>query len=87
MIYFGMPDTAQRKKIWSNSFSEIAVLEESINLEEISEKYDLFENEINTIIRFVSIKAIKSGQKIILLIDVMNGIKRELSKRGIAELS
>lgn len=82
MIYFGMPNSYQRKKLWQNSFSEKTVLEERINLEDISSKYELSGGAIINITRFSSLMAIKRESNTILLPDLLEGIRREFGKDG-----
>lgn len=82
MIYFAIPEAWQRKKLWQNSFSDKTVLEEKINLDDISAKYELAGGAIINITRFASLMAIKRDNNIILLIDLMEGIRREFGKAG-----
>ncbi|HMC98661.1 MAG TPA: ATP-binding protein, partial [Ferruginibacter sp.] len=73
MIYFAMPNANQRKKLWKNSFSEKTVLEEKVNLEDISSKYELSGGAIINITRFGSLQAIKRDSNKILLADLIEG--------------
>ena len=82
MIYFAMPNAYQRKKLWQNSFSEKTVLDEKINLQEISNKYELSGGAIINVTRYCSLMAIKRNSKTILLDDLVEGIRRELVKDG-----
>lgn len=80
MIYFGMPNAYQRKKLWENSFSQETVLEEKINLEEIASKYELTGAAIINVSRHSLLMALKRQTNIILQEDIVEGIRRELSR-------
>jgi hypothetical protein len=82
MIYFGIPNALQRKKLWQNSFSDKTVLEEKIDLDDISSKYELTGGAIVNITRFASLMAMKRNDNIILLNYLMEGIRREFEKHG-----
>lgn len=82
MIYFAIPNAWQRKKLWQNSFSDKTVQEEKINLDDISSKYELTGGAIINITRFASLMAMKRNDNIILLNDLMEGIRREFGKDG-----
>ena len=82
MIYFAMPNENQRKKLWKNSFSEKTTLEEKVNLDEISKKYELAGGAIINVTRYSSMMAIKNRSTTILLKDILEGIRREFGKDG-----
>ncbi|MDI1322741.1 MAG: ATP-binding protein [Algoriphagus sp.] len=82
MIYFAIPNAWQRKKLWQNSFSDRTLLEEKIDLNDISSKYELTGGAIINIARFSSLMAMKRNDNIILLNDLMEGIRREFGKDG-----
>jgi AAA+ superfamily predicted ATPase len=82
MIYFPIPNAWQRKKLWKNSFSDKTLLEEKTDLDDISNKYELTGGAIINITRFASLMAMKRNDNIILLHDVMEGIRREFGKDG-----
>lgn len=82
LIHFGFPTASMRKKLWQNSFPNMTVLEEKINLDEICEKYELTGGAIINIVRYVTLMTIKRNNNIILLIDLIEGIRREFRKSG-----
>lgn len=82
MIFFPMPSEYQRKKLWSNSFSEKTILEEKINIDEISNKYELSGGAIINITRYCSLMAMKRDSNTIILKDLIEGIRREYAKDG-----
>lgn len=82
MIYFAIPNAWQRKKLWQNSFSDKTVLEEKVDLDDISTKYELTGGAIINITRFASLMAVKRNGNTIFLNDLMEGIRREFGKDG-----
>jgi hypothetical protein len=82
IIDFAMPNPEQREKLWIQSFSKVSTLEKSINIHEISEKYELTGGSIINIVRYCSIEALKRNETIILLKDLMVGIRKEFTKNG-----
>lgn len=82
MIHFPTPNACQRKKLWQNSFSDKTVLEEKIDLDDISSKYELTGCAIINIARFASLMAMKRNNHIIFLNDLKEGIRKELEKDG-----
>jgi AAA+ superfamily predicted ATPase len=82
MIYFALPDAGQRLRLWKQAFSNKAVLEDKLNLEEIAGKYELSGGAIINVVRYASLKALKRGDAILLHKDVVMGIRRELGKDG-----
>ncbi len=82
VIYFPIPDAAQRTLLWKNTFSHNAVLEDQVNIEEIANKYELTGGSIFNIVRYASLMAIKRDHNTILLSDIIEGISREFEKIG-----
>jgi adenylate kinase family enzyme len=82
MIYFQMPNAYQRKKLWKNSFSDKTIFEDKVSLDDISNKYELSGGAIINITRFCSLMAMKRGNNIILMQDLIEGIRREFGKDG-----
>ena len=82
MIYFPMPKTAERLRIWRNAFSPKAILEASISLERIADRYDLSGGTIMNVVRYASLKALSRQENTITLTDLEDGIRRELLKEG-----
>jgi hypothetical protein len=82
MIYFAIPNAYQRKRLWKNAFSPKSVLEDKISLEEIADKYELTGGAIINVSRFCSLMSLKRGNNIILLKDIIEGVRREFRKDG-----
>ncbi|MBB2147952.1 ATP-binding protein [Pedobacter gandavensis] len=82
MIHFPLPGPDERFKLWQQSFSAKAVLEDKINLRDISEKYELSGGSLINIVRYCSLRALKRDSNVILLDDMINGLRREFNKDG-----
>lgn len=82
IIYFAKPDIEQRKRLWQNSFSDKTLLEDKIDLHNISSQYELTGASINNIVRFASLMTMKRGDNVILLKDLLQGIRKEFEKNG-----
>lgn len=82
MIYFAMPDTDHRYKLWQQAFSEKTVLEPDIDLHEIAGKYELAGGAIINVTRYCSMMAIKRNSNLILKKDIVAGIRKEFGKEG-----
>lgn len=81
-IEFPIPDADQRLKLWQQSFSKITNLESKVNLNEISEKYELSGGVIINVVRYATLKMLKDGVTEIRQKDILEGIKGELKKSG-----
>lgn len=82
MIYFPMPGPDQRKTIWEKAFSKKCTLEASVNLTEISGKYEMAGGAIVNVLRYCSLKALKRNSTTILKNDIIAGIRKEFAKDG-----
>lgn len=82
MIYFPMPKPEERFKLWKNGFSDKCKLEEKIDLNQIASNYELAGGSIINIIQYCSLMALNKNTNIIVLKDIIEGIKREFGKGG-----
>jgi hypothetical protein len=82
MVYFSIPSVDERYKLWKEGFSKKVVYEESINLRTIANDYELSGGVIMNIVRYSSLMALKRESKMILLSDILAGIRREYLKEG-----
>ncbi len=80
MIHFPMPTKEERYNIWKNGFSRQAKLEEKIDLQEISAKYEISGGAIVNIIQHCSLRTLGRNSTTILLSDILDGIRREYHK-------
>ena len=83
MIYFPMPQAAQRLRIWQQGFPPVekASLEEGLDLQRIAQQYELSGGSIMNVVRFASLRAVADGA-VIQQRDVLEGIRREYGKEG-----
>ncbi|MBI1938384.1 MAG: ATP-binding protein [Ignavibacteriales bacterium] len=82
IIYFPVPKTNERLKIWSNAFSEKSKLDDKINLAEIAAKYELTGGSIMNVVRCATLMSLKKGTDIIFADDLIEGIRKEFQKEG-----
>jgi hypothetical protein len=82
MIYFPVPSAEERIQLWQKGFSAKSELEEKVNLNQISTSYELTGGAIINVIQFCSLMSLNRGSNIILLKDIIEGIKREYGKGG-----
>ena len=82
VIYFPMPDTSERKKLWEQSFSKKSKLAEDVDLSEIAKKYKLTGGSIVNVILYASLMTIARKSKTIQKKDIIKGIRREFQKEG-----
>jgi hypothetical protein len=82
MVYFSIPSVDERYKLWKEGFSKKVVYEDSINLRSIANDYELSGGVIMNIVRYSSLMALKRESKMILLSDILSGIRREYLKEG-----
>jgi SpoVK/Ycf46/Vps4 family AAA+-type ATPase len=82
IIYFPMPKVSERLQIWQNSFPEKVQLEPKIDLRNIAQQYELTGANIMNIVQYSCLMALSRKENIILLQDLLNGIRKELIKEG-----
>ncbi len=82
IIYFPVPDTDQRIKLWKRILScNYNNLDEK-NLKHIAAEYRLTGGAIINVLRFAAIHALKNGKDHIAQDDLVKGVLRELIKEG-----
>lgn len=82
IINFPLPRMSERRLLWNNAFPEICELEESLDIWEIAEKFELSGGAIINVSRYASLMALNRGTKCIARKDVLEGIKKEFAKEG-----
>ncbi len=81
LIYFPMPDSDQRLKLWRGNLQTERVAED-VNFEELAENYVLSGGAITNVVRYGAIKALQKNTTVIGKDDLLKGITRELRKEG-----
>lgn len=82
MIHFRMPGANERLRLWKQAFPENTKPEAQINLHTIADKYEMTGGAIMNVIRYASLAALKRSSDIILLKDILQGIRKEFAKDG-----
>ena len=82
VIFFPIPRTEERLRLWQQAFSPKAQLDEALDLEQIAHAHALSGGSIMNVVRYASLQALKDGGTVIALDDVMQGIRREYAKEG-----
>lgn len=81
-IYFPMPDTSQRLRLWKNMVPKEWLTKGDIDLDRIASQYELSGGAITNIIRFCAIRLINTKEKTISHELFIKGIHKELLKEG-----
>ncbi len=82
IIYFPMPRPEERLILWRQGFSPKAQLEEAIDLDKLAKEHTLSGGAIMNVIRYASLQALQRDSEVILLEDVLQGIRREYAKES-----
>ncbi|MBL1232846.1 MAG: ATP-binding protein [Flavobacteriales bacterium] len=80
MIHFPKPGKKERKLLWERLFQDTFELESAINLETLSDDYELSGGEMINVLRYCALEAAKRNKKIIELNDIIIGVRREYNK-------
>jgi hypothetical protein len=82
MVQYSLPNAEQRLRLWKNNFPEVCTLEKIIDIEKIATRYELSGGAIINVVRYCCLKTLEKNSETILLLDIENGIRRELHKEG-----
>jgi hypothetical protein len=82
IIHFPMPDARERSQLWQLSFPQQAILERSVDIAELSDRYELTGADIMNVVQYCCLQALKRGDGVILNDDILCAIKREFNKVG-----
>ncbi len=82
VIFFPIPRTEERLRLWQQAFSPKAQLDEALDLEQIANAHALSGGSIMNVVRYASLQALKDGGTVIALDAVLQGIRREYAKEG-----
>lgn len=82
IIHFPIPQQAERLRLWQNSFSTKSELEAGLDLAVLAAKYELSGGEIANVVQYGSLRALHRGDGVILLMDVVEGVRKEFRKKG-----
>jgi hypothetical protein len=82
IIYFPMPSSEERLRLWRQGFSPQGRLEPALDLEKIAQEHSLSGGAIMNVIRYASLEALRSGGTLITRDAIIQGIRREYAKEG-----
>ena len=82
LVYFPMPDSDQRHRLWKNTLNGKACLDKGIDLFSLATQYELTGGAITNVVRYGAIAAMKRTQQIIYQDDLLTGVVKELRKEG-----
>lgn len=82
VVYFPIPGHEERFNLWKNAFSEVCEFSPEVDLNAIAEQYEISGGSIMNVVRYCSLVAASRGTKVIRLLDIVEGIKREYRKEG-----
>ena len=82
IIYFPMPQLEERIQLWRKGFSSKAQLEPGIDIIQVAKQYELSGGPIMNVIQYSSLKALARGSNLITYSDLLEGLKKELSKEN-----
>jgi ATP-dependent 26S proteasome regulatory subunit len=75
-----MPTADERFKIWKQGFSPSVELDKTIDLDEISRKYEISGGAIINIIQHCSLRSLSRNSNLIKQSDIIEGIRKEYHK-------
>jgi len=82
MIEFKSPAYEERLLLWKNNLPKGVPLEESINLHELSKRYDITGANIVNVVQYACLRTLEQSNDEILLEHIVSGIKKEYVKEG-----
>lgn len=82
VIRFSMPSAEERKKLWVATFSEKSYLEDTIDIVDIANRYEIAGGAILNVVQYCSLLSISRNETCIRYDDLIEGIRREYEKEG-----
>lgn len=79
-VFFPAPKPEERILLWSNAFPEEMKIDKSIDLQDVSSRYELTGAGIMNVVQYCCIAALKEGADCISPENLLNGIRNELAK-------
>lgn len=81
-VYFSLPDSVQRLRLWTGLFPKGSKLSAEVDLGNLAEKYELSGGALTNVVRYAAIRAMRMKRDTIMLTDLTKGIAKELLKEG-----
>ncbi len=82
IVYFPIPKPNERFRMWQHYFNKTLALHDEINLKQIANKYEISGGGVVNVIKFCVIRAAERNEKLVILDDLEEGIRKELLKEG-----
>jgi hypothetical protein len=82
LVFFPMPRADERLAIWRIALPDESWLEPGICLPDLAQQYEINGANIMNIVQYACLKAIARNEKQILLVDIMEGLRKEYVKEG-----
>lgn len=82
LVYFPMPDAAQRLQLWQKMLNGIIATEDLSELKRIANEFELAGGAISNVVRYAAINAAQVESDYLRAQDIRQGIARELRKEG-----
>ncbi len=82
IIHFPMPGPAERRELWLRGFPKQCVLDEAVDIQTVAQRYELAGGPIINIVQYCALMALKRGDNVIRMKDILEGVKKELRKNG-----
>ena len=81
-VYFSMPDSRQRLRLWHGMFPDAGMLDADVDLRALAEQYELSGGALTNVARYAAIRAVRMNRNTIAQDDLIKGISKELLKEG-----
>lgn len=82
IIHFPMPRKAERLQLWQKGLPQNITLDADIDLAQLANRHEISGGMIMNVIRHACMQAISRQQNILLLADIIEGIRREFAKEN-----
>jgi AAA+ superfamily predicted ATPase len=82
IIHFNMPGPVERLQLWKNTFSGKCELDQSIDIKDIAEQFELSGGAIINVLRHCALAVIKKNETIVSKQNLLEGILREIKKEN-----
>ena len=82
IIYFPMPQAAERLDLWKNAFPEQVQLDNTVDLKQLADAYEVSGATIMNVVQFCCLQALAQKTQEISFDQIKKGIQRELVKEG-----
>lgn len=82
LVYFPMPDAAQRLRLWQGMLAHTGRVGPDVDLAALAEQHELSGGAISNVVRYAAISAMQAGRAAMSTADLRKGIAKELRKEG-----